>query len=195
MPTAQGCPHGCLPQSRFPQVPWRYRLSRRSSDRCLLYTGALLRKALDEWRLDDDALRHSYNPANELPCCSLDWGRRVFYVISGQPPAAVALMAHLSRSFDRWLLSHWRFFAALSAGSSAGGASRTSAPLLALSTGPMIFPVLWQVPRGSHLLQVTPKFRLTSRGFCSGGAVLTLVHGSLHTSAILSALGRWCLQQ
>ena len=29
------------------------------------------------------------------------------------PSSADALVAHSSRAFDRWLLSHWRFFAAL----------------------------------------------------------------------------------
>ena len=70
------------------------------------------------WRLGDDALLPSYNPADVLPSCFSDWGRRVFCSTSGQPSAAVALMAHSSRSFDRWLFSHWCFFAVLSAGSS-----------------------------------------------------------------------------
>ena len=35
--------------------------------------------------------------------------------------SADALVVHPSRSFAQWLLSYWRFFAALSAGSSAGG--------------------------------------------------------------------------
>ena len=102
-----------------------------------------------------------FNLVDVLPSCSSDWGRRVFYSTSGQPPAAATLMAHLSRSFDRWLLSHWRFFAAISVGSSAGGTSRTSAPLLALSTRSIMFSALWQVPWGSCSLWVTPKSRLT----------------------------------
>ena len=35
-------------------------------------------------------------------------------ISSSQPPVADVLVAHSSRSFDRWLLSHWRFFEALS---------------------------------------------------------------------------------
>ena len=49
------------------QVPWRWRLSWRSSDRCLLRTGALLRSAFDRWRLGDGALPHSLT----LPMYSL----------------------------------------------------------------------------------------------------------------------------
>ena len=107
------------------------------------------------------------------PSCS--WGRRVAYSTPGQPPVAVALMVHSSRSFGRWLLSHWRFFPALSAGSSSGGTWHSSVPLLELSTEPMVFPALWQVPWDSRSLRVIPKFRLTSPGFGSGGAVLALV--------------------
>ena len=97
-------------------------------------------------------------------------------------------MAHSSRSFDRWLLSQRRFFAALSAGSLAGGTSRTSAPLLALSTGPMMFPAPWQIPEGPRSLRLVPKFRLTSLGSCSGGAVLALVRPVVpYTLALSSA--------
>ena len=118
----------------------------------------------------------------------------VEYSTSGQPPTAVALMGHSSRSFDRWLLSHWRFFVALSAGSSASGTSRTSASLLALSTGPLMSPALWQVPWGSRSLRVTPKFRLTSTDSCSGGALLALVRPVVpYTLVLLSALSAGCL--
>ena len=121
--------------------------------------------------------------------CSSDWDRGVFYSTSGQPSAALALMAHSSRSFHRWLLSYWHFFAALSTGSSAGATSRTSAPLLALSTGPMMFPALWQVPWGSRSLRVTPESRLTSLGSCSGRAVFPLVRPvAPYTLALSSAL-------
>ena len=111
------------------------------------------------------------------PSCPSDWGRRVFYFTLGQSPAAVALMAHSSRSFDRWLLSHRRFFIAISAGSSAGGTSCTNAPLLALSTRPMMFPALWQVPWGSRSLWVTPKSRLNPQGSCSGGVCARAASG------------------
>ena len=57
------CSYGCLPQSSFPgdTSSWC------SSDRRLLHTGALLRKALDPLRLGDCARRRSFNPADVLP--------------------------------------------------------------------------------------------------------------------------------
>ena len=94
-----------------------------------------------------------------------------------------------SRPLDRWLLSYWRFFAALSISSSTGRTSRTSAPLLALSTGLMIFPALWQVSWGPRSLRATPKSRLTFPGSWSGGAVLALVRPVVsYTPALSSAL-------
>ena len=129
-----------------------------------------------------------------IPQLFSDWGRRVFYSTSGQLPAAVTLMVHSSRSFDRWLLSRWHFFVALSTSSSAGGTSRTRARLLALSTRPMMFPALWQVPWGSRSLCVSPKSRLTSPGSCSGGAVLALVRPVVYnTLALLAAFSAGCV--
>ena len=85
----------------------------------------------------------------------------------------------------------------LSAGSLAGGTSRTSAPLLALSTGPMMFPAPWQVPGGPRSLRLVPKFRLTSLGSYSGGAVLALVWPVVpYTLALSSACSAgWCLRK
>ena len=145
--------------------------------------GTLLRSALDRWCLGDDALRHSYNPPIFLSRSS-DWGRGVLFSTSSQPPAAVALMAYLSRSFDRWLLSHWCFFVALSVGSSVGYTLRTSPPFLALSTGPRMFPALC-----FRSLRVTSKSRVTCPGSCSGAAVLALIRPVVpYTLAISSAL-------
>ena len=47
----------------------------------------------------------AFSPADVLPSCSPDWGRRVFNSTSDQPPAVVTLMAHSSRFFDQWLLT------------------------------------------------------------------------------------------
>ena len=91
----------------------------RSSDRCLLRTGALLCSTLDRWRLGGELTALLQKPPKFLPSCPSGWGRSL--LIPGQPPVADVLMAQSSCSFDRCLLSHWRFFAALSAGSSAGG--------------------------------------------------------------------------
>ena len=76
--------------------------------------------------------------------------------------------------------------------------SRASAPLLALSTGPLMVPALWQ---GTVRLPFTPGYPQIqasfSSGFCSGRSVLALVRSVVpHTLALLhSAFGRWCLRQ
>ena len=100
-----------------------------------------------------------------------------------------ALVAHSSRSFDQWLLSHWRFFAALSAGSSAGGTRRTSARP-AQSTVLMMFPAFWQVGTVSQPLRATvlyPNSRLTSPGSCPGHEVLELVQPVVPYALALSS--------
>ena len=90
-----------------------------SSDWCLFRTGSLLCSALDIWRLSGEFYRTPSKTAKVLPSCPSDWGRSL--LIPGQRPVADVLVAQSSRSFDRCLLLHWCFFAALSAGSSAGG--------------------------------------------------------------------------
>ena len=100
---------------------------------------------------------------------------------------------HTSALESSPLLSHWRFFAALSVGSSAGGTLRTSAPLLALSTGPMLFLISsnrqsWGIRLGHLQIPGRPSF-----GSCSGRAVLALVRpvvpDTLALSVALSAGG------
>ena len=114
------------------------------------------------------------------------------------PSSADALVAHSSCSFDRWLLSHWRFFAALPR--PVVLTWRTSAPLLALSTEPMMFPALWQV--GTARFPFTPGYSTPNPG--SPLRVFALVKQSprscgrwflTHWRYPHSALGRWCLRQ
>ena len=69
-------------------------------------------------RFDMNTCQTSTKTPKVLPSCPSDWGRSP--LIPGQPPVADVVVAQSSRSFDRCLLSHWRFFAALSAGFSAG---------------------------------------------------------------------------
>ena len=105
--------------------------------------------------------------------------------------SADALVVHSWRSFDQWLLSHWRFFAVLSASSSAGcylTYQRSSPGAVDRADD---IPSLWQVQRGSRQLRVTvPQiqahhsvFLLLSRSLhaCAAG-------GSLHTGATVTAL-------
>ena len=122
-------------------------------------------------------------------------GRGVFYSTSGQPPAAVALMAHvallrpvapftlallrgaLGRFLGRWYFTYQR--------SSPGAVDRADD-----------VPALWQVileyPSGSPpnsrqtFLRPLP-WRCSPCARAAGGFI--------HTGAILSALGRWCLRQ
>ena len=69
---------------RFPglsakvQVSWRYRLSRCSSDRCVLKHWRSFAELSVGVVLDDGALRRSLNPADVLLSCSSDWGYDVF---------------------------------------------------------------------------------------------------------------------
>ena len=103
----------------------------------------------------------------------------------------VALSSH---SFRRWYLTHWRSFAALSAGSSAGGASHTSAPSCAVDRANDI-PPLWQVIVGFpslgylHIQASLPRLLLwwpSPRDPSAGVVPYTLVF-------LRSAFGRWCL--
>ena len=92
------------------------------------------------------------------------------------------------RALSNWLLSHWRSFAALSVGFSAGGISRTSASLLKLSTESMMFLLsgrrFLKYPSGSP-----PNSRQASPPACSGHSPCVCVAaGCLHTGAILIAL-------
>ena len=120
------------------QVPWQYRISRRSSDRCLFRTGALLCSALDRWRLNDGDIRRSSTLPMYTSAVLQTWS----YKPSGSTQGSSLHRLMLWRG-TRWTPStggpHWRFFTALLAGSSADRISRTSAPLLTLSTGPMLF--------------------------------------------------------
>ena len=96
------------------------------------------------------------------------------------------------RSFDRWYLTHWRSFAALSVGSSAGGTSRTSAPPGAVDRADDIVG-LWKMIVGFsfNLRHLHVQARLprllhwwrSPRAPSTGGTLLT------------GALGRWCLRQ
>ena len=186
--------------SRLPlivQVSWRYRLLWRSSDRCLLRTGALLRSALDRWRLGDGDLRRS----STLRCPP-----QLFFRLGTWNPSCSTPGSSLPRLMMLWWRTrrapptdgtHWPFFATLLVGSSAGGISRTSAPLLALSTVPMPFPLSSNRPSwGTRLghLQIPGRpslwllFLPRSLRACAAG-------GSLHTGAIRSTLGRWCLRK
>ena len=88
-----------------------------SYDRCLLRTGALPCSALDRWRLGGEFYS---NPSKTADVSQLLF-RLGSLSLPGQPPVTDVLVAHSSRFFDRCLRSHWCFFAALSAGSSAGG--------------------------------------------------------------------------
>ena len=109
---------------------------------------------------------------------------------------ADVLVAHSSRSFDRWLPSHWRFFAALSASSSAGGTWCTSASLPGAIDRADDVPALWQVQRSSRLLRVTlPQIQVDLSGFLSWsrGPRARAAGGSLHTDAILKALSAGCV--
>ena len=83
------------------------------------------------------------------------------------PIGDFSALAHSSRSFDRCPLSHWHFFAALSADSSAVDTWRTSDPLAQQSTEPVMFPALRQVHRGVlvHSGLQYPKSRFTCQGF------------------------------
>ena len=136
MPRCPGLPAELPPKVR---VPWRYRLSRCSSDRYLLCTGAPLRSALDRWRLGDGARRRSFNVADVLLSCLFQVG----FVESILP---------LQTSLP-WLFP----LVALFRCSSTGGTfhtgtssrcsrpvprpvvlSRTSTPLLVLLTGPKL---------------------------------------------------------
>ena len=114
------------------------------------------------------------------------------------------LQASLSRLFLSWRTRrapstggiHWRFFAALLAGPLTGGTSRTSATVLALSTGPRMFLLSscrqsWGTRRGH--LQIPG---LAPLGSWCGRAVLAPVQPVVpFTGAIRRALNRWCLQQ
>ena len=109
-------------------------------------TGALLR-ALDRWRLGRWRSTAFLQPS---PCgpqlCSSGWGRGVLFSSTLTPCVPWRLLWYFlalsSRSFARWYLTHWRSFAALSAGSSANGTSRTSAPPGAVDRADDI-PALW----------------------------------------------------
>ena len=178
------------------QVSWRYRLSWRSSDRCLLRTGALLRSALDRWRFGAGVLRCS---------STLRRSSQLFFRLGTWNPSCSTPGLSLPRLMLWWRTRrapptdgpHLRFFAALLVGSSVGGISRTSAPLQALSTVPMSFSLSsnrqsWGTHLGHLQIPGRPSFRLLlwprSLRACAAG-------GSLHTGAIRSTLGRWCLRK
>ena len=103
------------------QVPWRYRLSRRSSDRYLLHTGALLRSALDPWRLGDGVQQRS----STLRCSP-----RLFFRLGTWNPSCSTPGSNLPRLILWWCTPRAPSIGgalptgasvALSAGSSAGG--------------------------------------------------------------------------
>ena len=102
------------------------------------------------------------------------WGPLRFYPHFQARSLVLALVALSSRSFDRWYLTHWRSFAALSAGPSAGGTSRPSAPPGAFDRADDI-PALWQMivrfPFNLGHLHI----QASSVGCCSGGALLALL--------------------
>ena len=98
------------------------------------------------------------------------------------------------RPFGRWYLTHWRSFAALSAGSSVGGTLRTSASPWRCRPG-RGYPCSLAGNRGIPVW-VTSKSKQASLGCCSGGAPYApSAGGTLHAGAIPSALGRRCLRQ
>ena len=103
-------------------------------------TGALV-SALDRWRL---GRWRSFNPADVLPSCpaAVVGSTSVIPPLQSSLPWLLLwyLLALSSRSFDRWYLTHWRSFTALSV----GGTSRTSAPSGAVDRADDI-PALWQV--------------------------------------------------
>ena len=104
-------------------------------------------------------------------------------------PLALALVALFSRSFGRWYRTHWRSFSALSAGSSPGGTSCTSAPRGAVEWANDI-PALWQVVVGFPSIWVIFTSRLACLGWCSGtGVALALVRPVVpYTRALFGAL-------
>ena len=98
--------------------------------------------------LGGGALRRSFNPTDVLPSHLAG----VVGSLSLLPPLqarplALALVVLSSRSFDRWYLTRWHSFAALSTGSSTGGTSRINAPSDAVDKADDI-PALWQVITG-----------------------------------------------
>ena len=135
------------------QVPWQYRRSRRSSDRCLPCTGAFSRSAAS-------------------------WAMALY----GAPSTNGTLHTGVS-------------FAALSAGSSAGGTSHTSTASCAVHRADDI-PALWQLIMGFpslgylHIQVSLPRLMLWWRSPRAPSA-----GGTLHTGTIRSVFGRWCLRQ
>ena len=121
-----------------------------------------------------------------------------FSLHSQERPLVLALVLALSsRSFDRWYVTHWRSFAALSAGYSTNGTSRTSARPGAVYRADDI-PTLWQMIVGfpfnlGHLhIQTSSPWLL----LWYWGCLRTLLTGDiLHTGALRSALSRRCLGQ
>ena len=129
--------------------------------------------------------------------CSSDWGHGVPYSTSDQRSAAVALMAHSSRSFDRRLLSHWRFSAALSR-----SVPRPVVPdVLALPRGAVDgaddFPCCLAGTMGFPFTPGYPQIEADPSGLLLWwrSPCARATGGSLHTGVIFSAFSRWYLRQ
>ena len=143
-------------------------------------------------------LLQSFDPANDIPSCLAGFVGSY----SVLPPLrarslALALVALSSRSFDRWYIVHCHSFVALSAGSSADGTSRTSAPSGAVDRSDDV-PGLWQMVVGSpfnlgrlHIQASLPWMLLwywrCPRAPSAGDA--------LYTGALRSTLRRWYIRQ
>lgn len=97
-------------------------------------------------------------------------------------------MTRFLRFFDRWYLTHWRSFAALSAGSSVGGTSRTRAPPAGAVDRANDTPTLWQVIEGFSLLGYLHIQASLPRLLLSGTLLAPLRLVALHTLVLSVAL-------
>ena len=120
VPAAQGCPHGCFPQSRFPQVPWRYWLSRRSSALALSFAklsiGGVWAMMLYGTRttlryssavLQTGAVEYSTTLPTSLRGCSSD-GTLAALLRPVAPFTLALICSVLCRFFGRWYFTHQR---------------------------------------------------------------------------------------
>ena len=158
-------------------------------------TGALL-GALNRWRLGRWRSTAPLQPCQYFPSCPLGWGREVLLSsLQTSPPRLLLWWRSSHAPSTDGTFTHWRSFAALSAGSSAGVTSRTSAPPGAVDRTKDT-SALRQVIVGFssldhlHIQASFPRlflWRHSPRAPSTGG--------TLHIDALRSALGRWCLRQ
>ena len=147
--------------------------------------------------MGDGALRRSFNPAGVLPSCpaGVVGSSSVLTPLLARP-LALTLVAFSSHSFDRWYLTHWCFFEALSASSSASGTSRTNAFFGGVNWADDISSlgqVIVGFPFGLGHLRILANLSRLSFWWRFSGAPSP--GGMLYTEALRRALGCWCYRQ